>query len=946
MEEYNKKEESEPIQHSSGLTGKPGGAEPSGPSPEQMPQEELLSTFLDALPVGVHLYELRKDNSLVFIGANRDADRILGLDNRQFVGKTIEEAFPSLADTRVPENYRMVALTGERWQQEQFFYQDNRIEGAFDVHAVRLAPGRIAVAFIDVTAHIRVQEELRNEKAAYQRLIESIEQGHFIYSHDCKGVFTYLSPSITKILGYREDEFKKHYTAHLTDNPENAKAVRHTDLSLQGRKQPPYTVEIFHKDGSIRWLEVVEVPVFDHAGQVIAVEGIAHDITSRKKADEALRQNEQRFAQMNDALPVAVYEADTNGRLTYVNATGFEMFGYTLAEFNAGINIMQTIIPEERDLAQTRFLELLQGRETYFREYSALRKDGSTFPVIISSRPIIHDGAVTGIRGIVTDITDRKRAEDELKKSEASYRDIFNATTVSLWEEDHQEVKRELSRLRGQGISDIRAYLDQHPEFLQQAVRMLKVISVNDATLRLYKAADREELIRSLDKVFVPETSVALTEVLMAIAEGRRHVEVETVNRTLAGEKINILLAVTIPDLADDTTPLLVSILDITERKRLAAEHQKMEKLESLGILAGGIAHDFNNLLTAILGNISLAEASVNSLETREILLNAEKACLRARNLTQQLMSFSRGGQPIKTPVSYARVIEDTTLFSLRGSATRCVFRLSHDLWPGIADEGQISQVISNLVINADQAMSGSGQITIEAENIVISNTESLPLQPGNYVKISVIDQGPGIPRENLAKIIDPYFTTKENGSGLGLSVVYSIVRNHGGHLTVHSQQGRGATFAVYLPASPGVVPGDPSERQKQHPGSGRILVMDDEETVRNVTAEILKSLGYEVTTAHDGAEALELYTRAMKTNTPYDVVIMDLTIVGGMGGKEAVQRLIDIDPTVRAIVSSGYSNDPVMSHFRDYGFSECIAKPYRSADLAALLRRMLDQST
>ena len=284
LEEDNAKNKPGPIGQHAGRTGKPEGVEPSGLFPGRMPQEELPSSFLDALPVGVHLYELQKDNRLVFIGANREADRLLGLDNRQFIGKTIEEAFPSLAATEVPECYRMVALTGERWQQEQLFYQDNRIEGAFDVHAVRIAPGRIAATFINVTSHIRVQEELRNEKAAYQRLIESIEQGHFIYSHDCNGVFTYLSPSITKILGYSQEEFRKHYTTYLTDNPGNAKVVRHTDLSLQGVKQPPYTLEIFSKDGGVRWLEVVEVPVFDHAGQVTAVEGIAHDITARKES--------------------------------------------------------------------------------------------------------------------------------------------------------------------------------------------------------------------------------------------------------------------------------------------------------------------------------------------------------------------------------------------------------------------------------------------------------------------------------------------------------------------------------------------------------------------------------------------------------------------------------------------------------------------------------------
>ena len=382
---------------------------------------------------------------------------------------------------------------------------------------------------------------------------------------------------------------------------------------------------------------------------------------------------------------------------------------------------------------------------------------------------------------------------------------------------------------------------------------------------------------------------------------------------------------------------------DITEKRNMEEALLKADALESLGVLAGGIAHDFNNILMAIMGNITLAKMYAKPGDKIfERLKEAENASLRAKDLTQQLLTFSRGGAPIKKTAFISKLLEDTVTFALSGSNVRCEFSISGDLWPVEVDEGQISQVINNLVINADHAMPRGGIIKVSAENIAVDVEQGLPLKEGNYIKISVEDQGIGIPEEHLQKIFDPYFTSKQKGSGLGLATAYSIVKRHDGCIQVKSELGVGSTFSIYLPASSKEVLIEKALRERIPTGKGKILLMDDEEPVREVGGEMLEGLGYEVEFTKDGAEAIELYKKAKESAQPFDAIIVDLTVPGRIGGKEAVEKLIEIDPEVKAIVSSGYSTDPIMADFRKYGFSGVIAKPYKLKELGEALHKVI----
>lgn len=382
---------------------------------------------------------------------------------------------------------------------------------------------------------------------------------------------------------------------------------------------------------------------------------------------------------------------------------------------------------------------------------------------------------------------------------------------------------------------------------------------------------------------------------------------------------------------------------DVTESERVQAELQKTQKLESIGVLAGGIAHDFNNILTAILGNIALARLYAQpGSKIAEVLGEAENAFGRARDLTQQLLTFSRGGAPMRRTASIADLLRETTTFVLRGSNVRAEFAMAKDLWPAKFDVGQMSQVINNLVINAKQAMPEGGVVRIEAENVELGARHGVPLRPGRYVCIRVADNGVGIPEEHLNKIFDPYFTTKQAGSGLGLATSYSIVKKHDGHLEAQSRMGEGACFTIYLPASFDAIEERAAAQGALPTGQGRVLLMDDEESIRRVGGELLKRLGYEVAFADDGEGAVEMYKAALLAGKPFKAVILDLTIPGGLGGVECLRRLAQVDPGVRAIVSSGYSNDPVMAQYQDYGFRGVIAKPYQLKELSETVHRVV----
>lgn len=421
--------------------------------------------------------------------------------------------------------------------------------------------------------------------------------------------------------------------------------------------------------------------------------------------------------------------------------------------------------------------------------------------------------------------------------------------------------------------------------------------------------------------------------------------------KTVCREKLNPRIgdveirAYPIIDETGQVVMVVEHVRDITERRKLEEERLKSQKLESVGVLAGGIAHDFNNLLTSIMGNIylarTLAEEPGGKLVKR--LEEAEKASKRAANLTQQLLTFSRGGEPVRRSASIEQLVRDSVSFVLRGSNNRCEFSIPEDTWPVHVDCGQINQVINNLIMNADQAMPDGGLISVSVINTIIGQGEATSLSPGKYVKVSVRDHGTGIPPSDLGRIFDPYFTTKAKGSGLGLSSVFSIIKRHGGAISVDSRLGEGATFHFFLPAAGKEPVASDEETARPDSEKGKVLVMDDEELIREVAGEILSHLGYRVEFCEDGAEAIEKYTAARIASDPFAVVLMDLTIPGGMGGKETMKRLLEIDPNAKGIVTSGYSNDPILARFDQYGFRGVVQKPYKMGELDRMLQQVIN---
>lgn len=382
---------------------------------------------------------------------------------------------------------------------------------------------------------------------------------------------------------------------------------------------------------------------------------------------------------------------------------------------------------------------------------------------------------------------------------------------------------------------------------------------------------------------------------------------------------------------------------DITERESLQNRLLNAQRLESLGVLAGGIAHDFNNILTGIMGNISMARMVLAAPDKSSRLLdNAEKATLRASELATQLLTFAKGGAPVKKTVSIRKIVEESISLALRGTNVKGVLELPGCLHDLDADEGQISQVLNNIVINAVQAMPGGGEIVVQGSNVVLEMENGFLLPPGTYVDLSFADQGCGMPEDVLQKIFDPYFTTKPGGIGLGLASAHSIIKRHGGHVEASSRAGEGTTFTLLLPSTGTTSPGSDVCDRAVLDGAGAggsVLVMDDEETIRALASEMLGHLGYEVATCSSGEEAIHKYRMAQEGNQPFSLVIMDLTIPGGMGGRESAKKILALDPCARLIASSGYSNDPVMADFRDYGFCGSIAKPYTLDELMQVVQ-------
>jgi len=475
---------------------------------------------------------------------------------------------------------------------------------------------------------------------------------------------------------------------------------------------------------------------------------------------------------------------------------------------------------------------------------------------------------------------------------------------------------------------------------------------MNQAASKLTGVSDQEATGKPLAQVLRlkdPESGKFITDLSKESIEGWGKVGLPLVRKDKALFLVTIEVRYILDEAGNHHGSVTV-LRDVTAEKKAEDENFKHEKLNSISLLAGGIAHDFNNMLTAILGNLSVARMNMAADdENAKKLLAAETAALQAKSLTQQLLTFSKGGVPSLEITTIDQVVEESAQFVLRGSNVKCEVKKEKGLWAVDADKGQISQVVNNLIINADQAMPSGGTITVKLRNCILRNAEVPGLKPGKYVCIEVADQGIGISPENMKRVFDPYFTTKDDGNGLGLASSYSIVRSHFGAIRVESEVDRGTSFYVYLPKTtkhhetlPTNQKPDTKEPDTIHKGSGRILVMDDMEAMMLVAGEILNALGYEVAFATNGEEAIEAYKKAKESGNPFDAVVFDLTVPGGMGGEEASNILIEYDPALIAIASSGYSTSNIMSDYKDSSFKTVVPKPYRIKEMSDALHQVL----
>jgi two-component system cell cycle sensor histidine kinase/response regulator CckA len=665
---------------------------------------------------------------------------------------------------------------------------------------------------------------------------------------------------------------------------------------------------IMHKNGDIRWVVDKRQMMYDESGSFDYVDGLLIDITERKCVEEELRRSNSILAGTLDSTTDGILVVDDKGRIASVNRKFLELW-----------QIPEEVIASKDDnLALSHAMRYLKDPESFLKKVQELYNEleAESFDVLEFkdgrvlerySIPLKVEGKSVGRMWSFRDVTKRKKMEEE----QQIFRSLVEHSTDLI------------------GIASLDG----------------KVFYLNQAGQRLVGLDGLEEVRGMRIQDFALEKHlIPLQEMLTSISREGKWTGEARIRHFKTGTPIPIDNHGFIINDEQTRQPIAVATIcrDISDRKRLETEMARIDKLESIGILAGGIAHDFNNLLTAIFGNITLAKMYANrQSEVYKRLEESEKAAQRAKDLTHQLLTFAKGGAPVKKTISLQELVKESANFVLRGSNVKCEFSFPGDLWSVEADEGQMSQVLNNLIINAAHAMSDGGTLQVYCGNVIVDKSD-LPLAKGKYSLISIMDHGTGIPKEHLAKIFDPYFTTKKKGSGLGLSTSYSIVRGHNGHITVESVLGIGTTFTIYLPASEEGKPLPRAEEERFVTGKGRILVMDDEEAVREVARGMLETLGYSVTLAKDGTEAIELYQAAMASGVPFDSVLMDLTIPGGMGGQEAIKRFQEIDPNVRAIVCSGYSNDTILANYQRFGFRAVIPKPYKLKQLSGTISDVL----
>ena len=864
-------------------------------------REAWLKTTLSSIGDGVIATDT--EGKITFI--NPAAEDLTGWNNSQALEKKIDQVF-RIVDEETRDNISSPILKILRegvtvdlgTNTLLVSRHDKTIPIENSASPIRNDSGEIigvVLVFKNITERRQSEQRLKDSEEQFRLVAETATDA--IITIDTESMITFANNATEKVFGYSVDElmgksltkimpepYRKHHGKSFQSYLEsNKKSIPWSGFELRG----------LHKSGNEFPFEISFGEYTRGSKRLFT--GFIRDITERKVSERKIKV----LAKFPEDNPNPVIQVGLDGKILYANEACLPL----LESWKCKIT---EPIPE---LLYYSVKEVLKtGKSSHIR----IKVEGKIFSFMVAPFPDIDSVYLYG-----RDITQQKLAEDEL----AAEKERLATTLRSI----------------GDGVitTDTKG----------------KVVLLNKMAENLTGYLQEEAEGKYLPEIFNiinEKTRQPCKNPVHRVLQTGEIIEISHQTVLIARDRTELLISDSAAPIRDKECKIIGVVLvfqDITVRKVLEAELSRAQKLDSLGVLAGGIAHDFNNILTGVLGNISLIKLSTNK---KNPLLNrlqeAEKAALRARDLTQQLLTFGRGGAPIRISASLADLITDSATFALRGSNVKCEFLFSpEEISPVEIDPGQMSQVINNLVINSDQSMSEGGTIRIELENFCNDPHILKSLAKGNYVKLVISDEGIGIPNHLLGKVFDPYFTTRQKGNGLGLAICYSIIKNHDGMISVESEHGKGTKFIIYLPAT-----FKPLKLRKQNlekspcVGKGKILFMDDEDLIRDVVSEMLPKLGYDFLIVKDGNEAIENYVKAEQRGKPFDAVIMDLTIPGGMGGKEAVKKVLGINPEARVIVASGYSNDPIMANYEAYGFCDRIIKPFRIQEFSEVLKNVL----
>ncbi len=874
-------------------------------------QIEMLQQAIDIHTDAVYWFST--DNRFTYVNAASCAT--LGYTRDELLGMHISQVTPKAADEHMQRVWETLRSQGAFHGESEHRRKDGSV---FPVEIsttyVQFGGQEFACGFArDISERLQAEQALREREEQYRSLFATMTEGMALHEliTDVRG----------RPVDYRILAVNPAFGRHTALQAEQI--VGELASACYGMSTAPYLAEYARvvASGEPFTFETYFPPIkrhfritayCTHPGQFAT---IFEDISARKTAEDAMRASEERYRTIFENIQDVFYQTDMFGRLTNISPSIERYSGYAPQELIGRFITDMYVHPEDREL----MTEVMRERgEAVDFVVQLVTKDEDVLDFSINAH-FLYDAEQypVGVEGMLRDVTARNRAERELA--------------------EEKERLRVMVRSIGDGViaTDTGGYV----VMMNRVAEALTGWSQDDALDRpltevfhIIHEKTRERCINPVEKVLATGNVIELANHTMLVAR-------DGTQRIIADSGAPIL------DRQRGIVGVVLVFRDVTEESRLHDELQHMAKLDSLGVMAGGIAHDFNNLLTAIAGNMGLAQWALdadNPQKARHYVADAENAAMRARDLTQQLLTFSRGGAPMRAVIQPEPLIREAAAFALTGSRCRCHLEAPADVWPVFADAGQLSQVLHNLLLNADQAMPEGGDITVTIANDDIPAGAEIPLAPGAYVRIAVADGGIGIAPDIREKIFDPFFTTKQRGSGLGLASVYSIVRGHDGLVRVDSTPGKGSTFNVYIPAHRELpLPAAPDAEGPRAAAPWRVLILDDEPAICALLDDVLSAAGHSVVTAPNGAEAQVAWMHAYNVGAPFDLCILDLTIPGGMGGAELFAEMRAANPAVRAIASSGYADAPVMANYADHGFAGRLAKPYRPADVLRLIAEL-----